>query len=139
MESLTRPTSRSAVTHRCGICHRPIKPESKSLPVFGRVGPGCRTKHAALVAALKREGLDELFAGPIAFEPVESENADGVSNWEFPPYIIAMRNRAERLGFRFLWHWPHLKGRATCELKLPVNDKRRTALMKKLDRLMAAA
>ena len=134
MTALASPTSIQRPVVRCGICSREINPDSAVIPVFGRVGGRCRVRHAAMAATLTREGLGEFLNGPVSFEPIESEDAHGVSMWVYPAHIQRLKDRAARLGFRVLDSWPRTDGPASLELKLPHQDKARNKLLKRLER-----
>lgn len=129
---------RQSPPQTCTRCGRQSS-MGKSVPLLGYFGPECYSKVAALKQVLEQRGLVEFLNGPVQFQPIESEDAHGVSMWVFPSYVQTMKNRAERLGFRFLWDWPRTDGPATAELKLPHGDNLRKRLVGKLERLGTAA
>ncbi len=134
-----RAQSRQRPVVRCGLCGREIHPDAASLPLWGKVGGHCKARLATMTQTLHREGLGEFLNGPIEFQPIESEDAHGVSMWVYPSRIQRLQRRATALGFRVIEDWPRTDGPASCELKLPVNDKARRRLVGKLEQLRATA
>jgi hypothetical protein len=103
------------------------------VPMLGWVGPTCAQKFAALERTIERDGLTDFLSGHVTFEPVESEDAHGVSCYDFPLHIQEMRHRAERLGFHFEWKWIMRFESASCWLSLPRSGKLRRRLFARLE------
>ena len=137
LQARTQSIERPVV--RCGICHREIHPDSAVLPIFGCVGGRCRARHAAMTATLKREGLSEFLDGSVQFEPIESTDGNGDPIMVYPDHIMRLSNQATRLGLRIVHSWPRTDGPAYLELRLPQGKEARGKLLKRLERLGAAA
>lgn len=103
MDSLLAATpQKQRQGHPCAVYGIPSK-TGTMVPMLGWVGPTYAQKFAALERTFERDGLTEFLDGPVTFEPVESEDAHGISQYDFPQHILEMRARAEKLGFNFEW------------------------------------
>lgn len=112
---------------RCRVCGT-LSRTGRVVEHIGWCGPECVRKVAALHETLEREGLSEMFAGRVEFDPVESEDLNGVSMWTWPVEIDDLRRRAEALGLRFEWSWARTDGPAECYVRLPDNRRARRRL-----------
>lgn len=122
----------------CRICGTPSR-TGRVVEHIGWCGPECVRKVAKLHETLERAGLTEMYADFVEFDPVESEDLNGVSMWTWPYEINELRVRAERLGLRFEWSWPRTDGPAECYVRLPQNVRARKRLFSGLGRLVPGA
>ena len=120
---------------RCALCARPIGPDAKVVPHIGKVGSTCAHRVAAIEQSLEKHDLTRFLESPVDFDAEPDEDAHSISRWVFPDHIQAVMQRAEKLGFQFLWGWTDERaGAARCWIVLPRNAERRRSVWTQLEK-----